>query len=262
MHKQRTFLILKGTSCFKNRRLSGEGMNSEKLSLRLETVAKYIPNGARLADIGSDHAYLPCHVVQREMTPFAIAGEVAEGPFQSAKGQVEAEGLTEKISVRKGDGLEVLQPGEVDCITIAGMGGALIASILEAGKEKLGSVKRLVLQPNISAISIRIWLLENKWELTGEEILEEDGKIYEVLVAEQTNTPHAPYGDELEKGLIFGPFLLKEKNQAFQKKWHGEKANWLKITANLEKASETEENVRKKQELLQKIQLAEEVLDK
>ncbi|MBB6446000.1 tRNA (adenine(22)-N(1))-methyltransferase [Bacillus benzoevorans] len=234
-------------------------MNSEKLSLRLEIVAKYIPSGARLADIGSDHAYLPCHVVQKGVVPFAIAGEVAEGPFQSATGQVEAKALAEKISVRKGDGLEVIEPGEVDCITIAGMGGALIASILEAGKGKLESVKRLILQPNISAFSIRTWLLENKWGLTGEEIVEEDGKIYEILVAEQTDT-HAAYGDELEKGLLFGPFLLKEKNPVFQKKWHGEKENWLKIVRNLEHASATDENNRKKQELLRKVQLAEEVL--
>lgn len=234
-------------------------MNSEKLSKRLETVAKYIPNNARMADIGSDHAYLPCHMVHKGVTPFAIAGEVAEGPFQSAKNQVESEGLSGRISVRKGDGLEVIEPGEVDCITIAGMGGALIASILEAGKAKLGNVQRLVLQPNISAVSIRNWLFNNGWGLTAEEILEEDGKIYEILVAEQMDTK-ASCGMELEKELLFGPFLLKEKNQVFQKKWQAEKANWLKILRNLEHASATHENNQKKQELLRKIQLAEEVL--
>jgi tRNA (adenine22-N1)-methyltransferase len=256
---QRTFLILKENVSILLRRLSGEEMNSEKLSIRLESVAKYIPKGSRIADIGSDHAYLPCYVVQKEMSSFAIAGEVAEGPYQSARSQVESLGLTESISVRKGDGLEVLKPGEVDCITIAGMGGALIASILEAGKDKLANVRRLILQPNIGAKSIRTWLLENDWGLAAEEILEEDGKIYEVLVAEQGEAKTA-YEDQWEKGLLFGPFLLKEKNTAFQKKWHAEKVNWQKIVMQLDQASETRENKEKKQELLRKIQLAEEVL--
>nr|WP_295969423.1 tRNA (adenine(22)-N(1))-methyltransferase TrmK [uncultured Bacillus sp.] len=235
-------------------------MNSAKLSQRLEMVAKYIPFGSRLADIGSDHAYLPCHVVQKGAIPFAVAGEVAEGPFQSAKKQVESDGLADKISVRKGNGLAVIHPGEIDCITIAGMGGALIADILEAGKEKLGEVKRLVLQPNISAVTIRIWLLENGWSLIAEEILEEDEKIYEILVAEQGERKKA-YVNELEKDLLFGPFLLREKNPVFRKKWHSEKEIWEKIVRKLDQASEAEENIRKKQELLKKIKLAEEVLN-
>lgn len=234
-------------------------MNSEKLSNRLETVAKYISRDLRLADIGSDHAYLPCYVIQKGVTPFAIAGEVVEGPFQSAKKQVEDLGLTDKISVRKGNGLAVIEKGEVDCITIAGMGGALIASILENGKEKLADVKRLILQPNISAISIRIWLQENGWVLVAEEILEEDEKIYEILVAEKGNE-NTWDKNTLEKSLLFGPFLLKQKSPIFQKKWLAEKRNWINILNQLEKASGTEENKAKKQELINKIKLVEEEL--
>lgn len=234
-------------------------MNSEKLSKRLETVAKYIPAKERLADIGSDHAYLPCYMVQKGLIPFAIAGEVAEGPYQSAKNHVEELGLAEKISVRKGDGLAVIEAGEVDCITIAGMGGSLIASILENGKEKLSQLKRLILQPNISAISIREWLWRNGWGLIAEEIIEEDGKIYEVLIAEQGDEVKA-YQNDYDKGLLLGPFLLKEKNAVFQKKWSFEKENWIKILNQLEHASNSPENEAKKQELLQKIKLIEEVL--
>ena len=236
-------------------------MNSEKLSKRLETVAKYIPIDSRLVDIGSDHAYLPCHMVQNGLIPFAIAGEVVEGPFQSAKSHVVQLGLDERISVRLGDGLAVIEPGEVDCITIAGMGGSLIASILEEGKAKLGQVNRLILQPNISAISVREWLLKNGWGLIAEEILEEDGKIYEILVAEQGNEKTA-YQNNLEKGLLLGPFLIKEKDFIFQKKWSMEKENWLKILSQLENASNTLENNEKKQELQKKIKLVEEILEK
>lgn len=233
-------------------------MNTDKLSQRLEAVVSYIPKGYRLADIGSDHAYLPCHAVKTGVVPFAVAGEVVEGPYQSAKQQVEMEGLTEQIRVRKGNGLEVIEQGEVDCITIAGMGGALIANILEAGKEKLISTKRLILQPNISAITIRSWLLQNGWELIAEEILEEDDKIYEILVAEQGDT-HKPYED-LPKGLLLGPFLMGEKSAVFQKKWQAELKNWKRILAQLNKAAKTEENDKKRAELIEKSRMVEEVL--
>lgn len=234
-------------------------MNSDKLSKRLETVVKYIPKGSRIADIGSDHAYLPCHVVRSGLVPFAIAGEVVDGPFLSAKKQVEAEELSEKVEVRKGDGLEVISASEVDCITIAGMGGTLITSILDRGKDKLSDVKRLILQPNLSAISIRVWLLEHGWELIFEEIIEEDGKIYEILVAEQ-GEPYKPYPDQhKESALLLGPFLQTKKSEPFVKKWRNEVENWKRILSQLEQAAKTVENIKKIQELESKIQMVEEV---
>lgn len=235
-------------------------LNTDKLSFRLETVAKYVPKESRLADIGSDHAYLPSYLVKNGQISFGIAGEVAKGPYQSAEKNVMAEGLSEKIVVRLGDGLDVIQPGEVDCITIAGMGGSLIANILENGKEKLQFVKRLVLQPNINAIAIRSWLVENNWELIAEEIIEEDGKIYEILAAEK-GEPLRPYsGVQVELGLLVGPFLLKRREKAFKKKWAQEKKNWQRIYEQLEVAAPSAETEEKKQELVKKISFMEEVL--
>lgn len=231
-------------------------MNTEKLSERLETVARYVPSDSRLADIGSDHAYLPCYLAKKGLVPFAIAGEVVLGPFESARGHVQEEGLTDRITVRMGDGLDVVEPGEVDCITIAGMGGALITSILERGKEKLQNIHRLILQPNISAITIRKWLLENNWQLMEEEIIEEDGKIYEVLVAEKGD-PHKPYSSDLETELLLGPFLVKKKGAPFLTKWKMEADNWRKILGQLEKASSSTETNQKKQELMQMIKMVE-----
>jgi tRNA (adenine22-N1)-methyltransferase len=236
-------------------------LNTDKLSVRLETVAKYVPKNSRLADIGSDHAYLPSYLAKNGRISFGIAGEVAKGPFLSAEKNVMAEGLSEMISVRMGDGLEVIQPGDADCISIAGMGGSLIATILENGKEKLASVKRLVLQPNINAIAIRHWLVDNDWELIAEEIIEEDTKIYEVLVAEKGD-PLQPYRDvQLETGLLVGPFLLQSKEKAFKKKWTLEKKNWKRIYEQLESAAPSAETEEKKQEMMKKITLVEGVLD-
>jgi tRNA (adenine22-N1)-methyltransferase len=236
-------------------------LNTEKLSERLEAVAQFVPYGSKVADIGSDHAYLPCYLVKKGLVPFAIAGEVVLGPFESAQRQVKQEGLSNRISVRMGDGLDVLQPGDVNCITIAGMGGTLIASILERGKEKLDGISRLILQPNISAVTIRKWLLENKWEIKDEEIIEEDGKIYEVLVAEK-GQPLKPYTNELETELLLGPFLIKKKGEAFLRKWRLEAESWHKILKQLEKASSAVETIQKRQELIQMIKRVEGVINK
>lgn len=236
-------------------------LNTDKLSLRLETVAKYVPKNSRLADIGSDHAYLPSFLAKNGVITFGIAGEVVKGPFQSAEKNVRAQGLTSMISVRMGDGLEVIQPGEVDCVTIAGMGGTLIANILETGKEKLSSVKRLVLQPNINAIAIRNWLVDHEWELITEEIIEEDNKIYEIVVAERGD-PLKPYRNlNIETGLLVGPFLLERKENVFKKKWSFEIKNWKRIYEQLESAAPSNENDEKKQEIAKKIALVEGVLD-
>ena len=119
------------------------------ISKRLETVASFVPQGAVLLDVGSDHAYLPIELVEKGHIEAAIAGEVGEGPYQSAVKNVESHGLTEKIQVRLANGLAAFEESDqVSVITIAGMGGHLIATILEEGLDKLANVERLILQPN------------------------------------------------------------------------------------------------------------------
>ena len=160
-------------------------MNEMNLSKRLKKVADFLPDEAVFADIGSDHAYLPCYAILHQKAVKAIAGEITDGPLQSAQQQVHRLELDEQISVRKGNGLEVIEKGEVNAVTIAGMGGALIASILNEGKHKLAGHERLILQPNIHAHHIRLWLYQEGYELMDEVILEEDGKIYEIIIAEK-----------------------------------------------------------------------------
>lgn len=236
-------------------------MNELNLSKRLQTVANFVPNQSHLADIGSDHAYLPAYLCLEEIIEFAVAGEVNEGPFQSAKQLVEKLNLTDKISVRKGDGLEVITDEDnIDCITICGMGGALIADILQRGHKKLANVKRLVLQPNVVAEKVRRWLYANGWQLIAEQIVEEDGKIYEVLVAERGDVT-APYDEKsLELQFLLGPFLLREKNEVFIKKWRQEMEIWKRIVKQLEQAEQTDERMSKRNQWLEQIKRVEEVL--
>ncbi len=106
-------------------------MNAQKLSKRLQTVAAYVPQNAVVADIGSDHAYLPCYLVHQGIVQKAIAGEVVKGPYESACKEVRTEQLQDKITVRLADGMEAVEHEDgVTTVTIAGMGGPLIASIL------------------------------------------------------------------------------------------------------------------------------------
>jgi tRNA (adenine22-N1)-methyltransferase len=208
-----------------------------KLSKRLQLIADRVPSQSRLADIGSDHALLPSYLVQKEIVTFAIAGEVNPGPLEAATKQVREAALSDKIQVRGGNGLEVLTPGEVDAITIAGMGGSLIAMILEEGKEKLDGVSKLILQPNVGEEQVRRWLDSHHWLLESETIVEEDGKIYEILTALPKDTysnadkleaiyQNAVIGDDTIVGkdrlLQMGPYLLKEASQVWHRKWQSE----------------------------------------
>ena len=137
-------------------------MEFTKLSNRLDLVASFVPAGARLLDVGSDHAYLPIALLQEGKIEVAIAGEVVEGPYQSALQNVADNGLEDKIEVRLANGLAAFEPADgISCITIAGMGGRLIADILAAGLEKLAGVSRLVLQPNNREDELRAWLVEH-----------------------------------------------------------------------------------------------------
>lgn len=197
--------------------ISGKIDMETKLSKRLETVASFVPQGARLVDVGSDHAYLPLFLVEQGRIDFAIAGEVVQGPYQSALQNVEQAGQTEEILVRLANGLGAFETSDqMTAVTIAGMGGRLIAEILEAGKEKLATIERLILQPNNREDDVRRWLEKNGFRLVSEKILEENGKLYEVLVAESGQMRLS----EVEHR--FGPYLLEEASPVFVKKWRRE----------------------------------------
>ncbi|WP_042478286.1 tRNA (adenine(22)-N(1))-methyltransferase [Bacillus ndiopicus] len=230
-------------------------MNAQKLSKRLETVASFVPTGAVVADIGSDHAYLPCYLVQQGIVSRAVAGEVVKGPYESAQRQVRAEGLLNNIEVRLADGLAAVEQNDhVDTITIAGMGGPLIVSILDKHPEALHSVTRLILQPNIHAKVIREWALSHGWAILDEVILEEDDKIYEILVLQRGVMRLT------EAEILLGKHLIAQCSEVFVKKWTREIENWQRILQDLNKAEATPEIQAKREELQQLIQLVEGVL--
>ena len=220
------------------------------ISKRLELVASFVPQGAILLDVGSDHAYLPIELIERGQIESAIAGEVVEGPYQSAVKNVEAYGLKEKIQVRLANGLAAFEEADqVSVITIAGMGGRLIARILEEGLDKLADVERLILQPNNREDDLRIWLQDHGFEIVAENILEEAGKFYEILVVEAGQMKLS------SSDVRFGPFLSKEVSPVFVQKWQKE-AEKLEFALG----QIPEKNLEERQVLVDKIQAIKEVL--
>ena len=188
-----------------------------QLSQRLKDVATFVPKDAKLLDEGSDHAYLPIYLLEKGLIRSAIAGDVVKGPYESALTNVSASGFKDKIDVRLANGLAAFEPSDaVTTITICGMGGRLIADILDAGKDKLKGVKRLILQPNNREDDLRIWLKENNFAIVAEVIMTENGKYYEIMVAEAGQMSLS------DKEVRFGPHLMKDQSQVFQLKWQRE----------------------------------------
>lgn len=233
-------------------------MNANELSPRLQVVADYVPQNARLADIGSDHAYLPVALVLNKKIQYAIAGEVVQGPYEAAQRQVAKNGLEELIEIRLADGLEaVFLEDQIDTVTICGMGGVLIRDILDRGKnlQRLSGTEKLILQPNVGEKQLREWLTAEGYTITAEEILEDHRKVYEVIVAEKLEAA----AEYTPQELLFGPFLLQERSTIFLEKWQRQLGKLEKVRENL--ARSDQQLAEKIAQVEQEIQWIQEVLD-
>lgn len=207
-------------------------MNEHTLSLRLERVAANVPHGARLADIGSDHAYLPVALMRRGVIAAAVAGEVATTPFHAAQRTVRDNGLEQHITVRLADGLAAIEAADgITAISVCGMGGETIRDILESGKAHLSGQERLVLQPNGGEQPLRQWLMDNGYSISSEELLRENRFYYEIIVAERAG----PVVYSAEQ-LYFGPLQMQVRSPAFIAKWQRMLHQKQKTLASLERA--------------------------
>lgn len=247
-----------------------------KLSRRLSALAEWVPQGARIADIGTDHALLPVFLAGSGHVSMAIAGDVNAGPVEAAKRQVRDAGLEATVSVRLGDGLAVVEPGEVDTVSIAGMGGSLMVRILDQGLSRLEGVRTLILSPHVAEDAVRRWLTAHQYAIDREILIEEDGVIYSIIravkVADAAEAREksawlydtgllAPKLARMSLSLIYemGPLLLREPIGVFHRKWEQEIAKRERVIVQLqhtdapeaaEKAKEWQEDVREIREVL------------
>jgi tRNA (adenine22-N1)-methyltransferase len=153
-----------------------------QLTPRLYNITRHV-SGITVADIGTDHAYVPLYLVSTGKCSHAIASDVRPGPVEIAKTNIRNNGAEDKIEVRMGSGLSVLSPGETEDIIIAGMGGELICELINADIET-ARASRLILQPMNSQYELRHYLIENGFEIVEEDISVEGFKVYNLIVAQ------------------------------------------------------------------------------
>ncbi len=157
-----------------------------KLTDRLLKIASLVTKGKKIADIGTDHGYIPVHLLNEGNIDFAILADVNKGPLENARKEVRHNNLIDKVDLRLGSGIEVLKKGEVDEVIIAGMGGILISELLEANIEVAQSTEKFIHQPMQAQKELRKYLLNNGYEILDEVLVREDFRIYEIIVAKYT----------------------------------------------------------------------------
>ena len=152
-----------------------------ELSKRLQAVAGLVTAGSVLADIGTDHAYIPIWLTESGRIRGAVAMDVNPGPLERAEENIREHGLKDHICTRLSDGFAALKPGEADCAVIAGMGGGLTVRILREGRSIVRTLKECILQPQSEIEKVRAFLLEEGFLFISEDMVEEDGKYYPMM---------------------------------------------------------------------------------
>ena len=170
-----------------------------ELSKRLQAVADLVTAHYKLADIGTDHAYIPIYLTQQKKITEAVALDVNEGPLQRAEEHIRENGLEAEIETRLSNGFQALQPGEVQSAVIAGMGGGLVIRILTEGEEVVRKLEECILQPQSEIEKVRAFLLEKGYEFLEEDMVCEDGKYYPMMRVEH-GSMKLPAKGELEYG--------------------------------------------------------------
>lgn len=198
-----------------------------QLSKRMQAVANLITPTEALADVGTDHGYIPIYAVEEKIVNHAIAMDINHGPIQRAASHIAEHGLEAYIETRCCDGVAGLKPEEVQTVVVAGMGGGLMQKIMEDGKEVLKTVSEIILQPQSEVEKFRYYLAEHGWFIEKEDMVFEDGKYYPMMrvvhgTMEITNPLYGKFGIYLleERHPVLKAFLQKslEANAAIVQK--------------------------------------------
>lgn len=155
--------------------------NRMHLTPRLRTIMEQVPEGARIADIGTDHALIPAALLRRGKIVSAVASDIRKGPLESAARTAQQFGLSDHISLRLGAGLQTIKPSDADTIIIAGMGGETIAQILTDDAWALEGEHLLLLQPMTAQPFLRQYLAGHGGKIIKETVCREGRRMYTVF---------------------------------------------------------------------------------
>ena len=164
-----------------------------ELSPRLLKIASLIPKGEKIADVGTDHGYIPLYLFENNIISHAIAMDVNPMPLKRAQDNITAAGFGEKCEFRLSDGLEMLLENEATSVVIAGMGGLLMRDIISRGISVINKETKLFLQPMIAAPELRLFLFENGFTIENEYVVREENKFYNIVCARRGESE---YSDE------------------------------------------------------------------
>lgn len=240
-----------------------------KLSRRLEKLAEYVPKGARVVDIGTDHAYLPIYLLQAGLAEMVIASDIASGPVASARKNVQKYGLSKDIDIRLGEGLQTVTPGEVDVAIIAGMGGFIATQIMASSLTVVDRLQRIIIQPMNASHLIRTFFFEHGFRLIFEDVFRSEHRYYEMLVAEKkrvddvsSDPVYQLYQHDaawLQFAFACGPMRLQSPTPEFMQYLKSMVINWRRILTTTS-ASESVRAQQRQNELMRRLQVAEQWL--
>ncbi len=189
------------------------------LSKRLNEVAGFVTKGNSVADIGTDHGYIPVYLALNGLSPKVIAMDVNEGPLKRAHANILKYHVENTVETRLSDGLDGLVPGEVRTVIIAGMGGLLMIRILSGNMELVRSLDELILSPHSDIRQVRSFLNDVGMDVCDEKIVKDEGKYYFVM---KINPSAKPEGVMTEFDLRYGKHLLRKRDTVFYEYLHNE----------------------------------------
>ncbi|HAT4137625.1 TPA: SAM-dependent methyltransferase [Clostridium perfringens] len=221
-----------------------------ELSKRLKRIAEHVDKCESVADIGTDHGYIPIYLVKEGICKKAIASDINKGPIEKAKVNVAFEGVSNKVKCLLGPGLNPLKVGEVNGVILAGMGGNLTRDILLADIDKVKKYDFIILQPAQNPEVLREFLYKNDYEIIDEDLIKDEGRFYELFkVKYNENSEKLVFEDELEYEV--SP-LLREKGHPLFKEFIEEKINRCETILSFIK-EDTEAAKKRKSDLEEKI---------